>query len=144
MLSAESSCPVHWPKRGELLRKAGAALAQQVAADLMAHDALGAHARDELGITEAMSARPLQAAFASAASFALGAALPLLVVVLAPPEHLMPALVVATLLFLSLLGGLAAKAGGANVGKGIIRVTFWSALSMGAAGAIGALLGTAP
>ncbi len=124
-------------------RGLGEALAQQVATELMAHDALGAHARDELGITEAMSARPLQAALASAFSFAVGAALPLLVVVLAPPDRLMPALVIATLLFLSLLGGLAAKAGGANIGKGILRVTFWSALSMAAAAGIGALFNTA-
>jgi len=123
-------------------RGLGAALAQQVASELMAHDALGAHARDELGITEATSARPLQAAFASALSFAVGAALPLLVVVLAPPARLMPAVVVATLLFLSLLGALAAKVGGAHVGKGIVRVTFWSALSMGAAAATGALFET--
>jgi VIT1/CCC1 family predicted Fe2+/Mn2+ transporter len=117
-------------------------LAQQVATQLMAHDALGAHARDELGITAAMSARPLQAAIASAFSFAVGAALPLLVVVLAPPTQLMPAVVGATLLFLSLLGGLAAKAGGASIKNGIIRVTFWSALSMAAAAGIGALFQT--
>ncbi len=118
------------------------ALADQVAASLMAHDALAAHSKDELGLTDAMSAKPLQAAFASALSFAIGAALPLLVVLLAPHEHLIPSTVVMSLLFLAFLGGLAAKAGGASVRKGVIRVTFWSALSMAAAAGIGALFGT--
>jgi VIT1/CCC1 family predicted Fe2+/Mn2+ transporter len=120
-----------------------AALAQQVAAKLMAHDALTAHARDELGLSEAMSARPLQAALASALSFAVGAALPLLVVVLAPGEHLIAAIVPASLASLAVLGGWAAKVGGANIGKGVARVAFWSALSMAVAAAIGSLFGTA-
>lgn len=93
-------------------------LAKQVAQALMAHDALGAHARDELGISDAMSAKPLQAASASAASFAIGAVLPLAIVALSPPEHLIPAVVVASIVFLALLGGLAAKPGGASIGKG--------------------------
>lgn len=119
------------------------ALAKQVATDLMAHDSLAAHAKDELGITDAMSAKPLQAAFASALSFAVGAALPLLVVVLTPHSSLIPVTVVTSLLFLAFLGGLAAKAGGANVSRGVARVAFWSALSMAAAAGIGAILGTA-
>lgn len=117
-------------------------LAKQVAQALMAHDALGAHARDELGISDAMSAKPLQAASASAASFAIGAVLPLAIVALSPPEHLIPAVVVASIVFLALLGGLAAKAGGASIGRGIMRVTFWSALSMAVAAGIGAMFGT--
>lgn len=118
-------------------------LADQVATSLMAHDALAAHSKDELGLTDAMSAKPIQAAFASALSFAIGAALPLLVVVLAPHRSLIPVTVVMSLLFLAILGGLAAKTGGASVQKGVIRVTFWSALSMAAAAGIGALFGTA-
>jgi len=117
-------------------------LAQQVAASLMAHDALAAHSKDELGITEAMSARPLQAALASALSFAVGALLPLLVVMLAPHEKLIQWTVAATLVSLAFLGGLAARVGGAAIGKGILRVTFWSALSMAAAVGIGMMFGT--
>ncbi len=117
-------------------------LAHKVASELTAHDALGAHAKDELGITDAMSSKPLQAAFASALSFAIGAALPMLIVVIAPHEKLIPTTVVMSLVFLGFLGGLAARAGGANVGRGILRVTFWSALSMAAASGIGALFGT--
>lgn len=116
-------------------------LAKQVSRALMAHDALGAHARDELGITDAMSAKPLQAASASAASFAIGAVLPLAVVVFAPPAQLVPVVAVASLVFLALLGGLAAKTGGAPIVRGVMRVTFWSALSMAVAAAIGALFG---
>jgi VIT1/CCC1 family predicted Fe2+/Mn2+ transporter len=117
-------------------------LAKQVATSLMAHDALSAHSKDELGITDAMSAKPLQAAFASALSFAIGAALPLLVVMLAPHENLVPFTVVTSLVFLAFLGGLAASAGGASVKKGVIRVVFWSALSMAVAAGIGAIFGT--
>ncbi|HZX28760.1 MAG TPA: VIT family protein [Telluria sp.] len=117
-------------------------LAQQVATSLMQHDALAAHSRDELGLTDAMSAKPLQAAFSSALSFAIGAALPLLVVLIAPPASLIPITVVMSLVFLALLGGLAARAGGAGVTRGVVRVTFWSALSMAAAAGIGALFGT--
>lgn len=118
-------------------------LAQQVAEQLMAHDALGAHARDELGITETLSAQPLYAAFASALSFAVGAMLPLLVVLLAPARQLMIFIPLASLCFLGMLGGLAAKVGGADVMRGIVRVTFWSALTMGVTAAIGTVLGTA-
>lgn len=119
-----------------------APLAKQVATQLMAHDALGAHARDELGITATLSAQPLRAAAASALSFALGALLPLLVVLLAPQDKLIPIVSVASLVFLAFLGGLAAKAGGADVIRGVLRVTFWSALAMGVTAAIGAIFGT--
>src|SRR5450759_1970726 len=118
------------------------ALAKQVAEQLMAHDALGALARDELGISETLSARPIQAAFTSAASFAAGAAMPLLVVVLASEANLILWVSGASLLFLAFLGGLAARVGGANVATGVMRVTFWSALAMGVTAGIGALFGT--
>lgn len=119
-----------------------AGLAKQVATQLMAHDALSAHARDELGITTTLSARPLQAAGASALSFAIGALLPLIVVMLAPAANLIPIVAVSSLFFLAILGGLAAKAGGANVTAGILRVTFWSALAMAVTAVIGAFFGT--
>jgi VIT1/CCC1 family predicted Fe2+/Mn2+ transporter len=118
------------------------ALAKKVAAQLMAHDAIGAHARDELGISETLRARPLQAALASACSFAGGAAMPLAVVALVPQSSLIAAVGGASLLFLAVLGGLAAHIGGANVATGIMRITFWSALAMGATAGIGALVGT--
>jgi VIT1/CCC1 family predicted Fe2+/Mn2+ transporter len=118
------------------------ALAHQVADQLMAHDALGAHARDELGITETMSARPLQAAATSAASFALGSILPLLLAAVTPPPLLLAIIAPSSLVLLALLGGLAARAGGADVVKGAARVTFWSALAMAATAAVGALFGT--
>jgi VIT1/CCC1 family predicted Fe2+/Mn2+ transporter len=118
------------------------ALAKQVAEQLMAHDALGAHARDELGITETLSARPIQAALTSAASFAVGAAMPLLVAALAPQSDLIPLVSGTSLVFLALLGGLAARAGGAGVIVGAIRVTFWGALAMGVTAGVGALFRT--
>lgn len=118
-------------------------LAKQVAEQLTAHDALGAHARDELGITDTLRARPLQAALASAASFAVGAALPLLVTTLAPEASLIPLVSVTSLIFLALLGGVAARAGGAGVMVGAIRVLFWGALAMASTAAVGALFGTA-
>ncbi len=118
------------------------ALAQQVAQQLMAHDALGAHARDELGISGTFSARPTLAALVSAGSFSVGAALPLLVVALAPPASLIPFVSGTSLVFLALLGGLAAYAGGARVIVGVMRVTFWGALAMGLTAGVGALLGT--
>jgi VIT1/CCC1 family predicted Fe2+/Mn2+ transporter len=118
-------------------------LAKQVAHQLMAHDALGAHARDELGISQALSARPIQAALASAASFAVGAAMPLLVTALAPEAGLIPLVSGTSLAFLALLGGLAARAGGAGVVVGATRVTFWGALAMAATASVGALFGTA-
>lgn len=117
------------------------ALAKQVADQLMAHDALGAHTRDELGISEALNARPLQATFASAVSFAVGAAMPLLVTALAPNASLIPFISVTSLVFLALLGGVAAWAGGARVAIGAIRVTFWSALAMGLTAGVGTLFG---
>ena len=118
-------------------------LAKQVAGQLMAHDALGAHARDELGISAALSARPIQAALASAGSFAVGAALPLGVTAMASDGSLIPLVSGTSLLFLALLGGLAAHAGGARVTQGAIRVTFWGALAMAATAGVGALFGTA-
>ena len=117
------------------------ALAKQVADQLMAHDALGAHARDELGITETLSARPLQAALASAGSFSVGAALPLLVTAVAADASLIPIVAATSLVFLALLGALAARAGGAGMAVGALRVTFWGALAMGLTAAVGALFG---
>ena len=108
----------------------------------MAHDALGAHARDELGIADATTARPLQAALASACSFAAGAVLPLIVVALAPKTRLVLWVAIAALFSLAFLGGLAAKTGGAKIFPGVIRVTFWSALAMGVTAGVGALFGT--
>ncbi len=118
------------------------ALAKQVAEQLMAHDALGAHARDELGITETLTARPLQAALASAASFAIGAALPLIVTAFAPEARLIPFVSITSLVFLALLGALAARVGGAKVMTGALRVTFWGALAMGVTAGVGTLFGT--
>jgi VIT1/CCC1 family predicted Fe2+/Mn2+ transporter len=117
------------------------ALAQQVAAQLMAHDALGAHARDELGISETLRARPVQAALASAASFAVGAALPLAVTALVPVGVLLPWLSGTSLAFLALLGVIAARVGGAGVLLGAWRVTFWGALAMAITAGVGALFG---
>jgi vacuolar iron transporter family protein len=114
-------------------------LAEQVAEALMKHDALGAHARDELGISELTSAKPLQAAVASACSFATGAALPLGIVLLAPSERLIPFIAGGALLSLGCLGGLAATTGGARILPGVLRMLFWSALAMGLTTAIGAL-----
>jgi VIT1/CCC1 family predicted Fe2+/Mn2+ transporter len=114
-------------------------LAQQVAEQLMTHDALGAHGRDELGISEAHSARPVQAALASAASFAVGAALPLAVTALAPAQSLIPWISGTALFFLALLGAVAARAGGAGVLMGAWRVSFWGALAMAITAGVGAL-----
>lgn len=119
------------------------ALAAQVAEQLMAHDAVGAHARDELGMTEAFSAYPVQAALASAGSFAIGAAMPLLVTVVAPESILLPLISGTSLLFLIILGALAARAGGAGMVAGAMRVAFWGALAMGVTAGVGALFGTA-
>jgi VIT1/CCC1 family predicted Fe2+/Mn2+ transporter len=116
-------------------------LAREVATSLMAHDALGAHARDELGISEITSARPLQAASASAASFAAGAALPLIVAVIVPTAYVIPAVGAASLISLAGLGALAAKTGGANMLRSAVRITFWSALAMAVTTAIGSLFG---
>jgi VIT1/CCC1 family predicted Fe2+/Mn2+ transporter len=117
-------------------------LAKRVAEELTAHDALGAHARDELGITELSEPHPIQAAAASAAAFACGAALPLAVATLVSVETVLVAVPATTLLFLAVLGGVAARAGGAPVIRAAIRVTFWSALAMAATAAIGDLFGT--
>ncbi|MEL7117435.1 MAG: VIT1/CCC1 transporter family protein, partial [Pseudomonadota bacterium] len=119
------------------------ALADEVAAQLMKHDALGAHMRDEIGITEEMSANPIQAAWASALAFALGAALPLIVAATAPIETLVPAVGLASLASLALLGALSARTGGAPVGRAVARVTLWGALAMAATALIGALVGAA-
>lgn len=117
-------------------------LAKQVAQQLMSHDALAAHARNELGISEIMSARPVQAAFASAASFAVGAAMPLITVLLVPENALALAVTGTSLVFLALLGILAARVGGAPIIKSTIRVTFWGALAMGLTALVGSLFGT--
>jgi vacuolar iron transporter family protein len=117
-------------------------LAKQVAQQLMAHDALDAHARDELGISKTLSARPIQAALASAGSFAVGAAMPLLVTAIVSEAGLIPLVSGTSLVFLALLGGLAARAGGAGVTAGAIRVTFWGALAMALTAGVGALFGT--
>jgi len=116
------------------------ALAREVADQLMAHDALGAHVRDELGISEVLHARPTQAALASAASFAVGAAVPLLVTLWTPAGAIIPSVAATSLLFLAVLGATAARAGGANAAVGALRVTVWGALAMGVTTGIGALV----
>ncbi|MDP3897977.1 MAG: VIT family protein [Mesorhizobium sp.] len=118
-------------------------LARQVADQMMAKDALAAHAHDELGISEMTTARPIQAALTSAATFAVGAAMPLGMVLVSPANLLVPAVSAASLLFLALLGAIGAKAGGANVLRATFRVTLWGALAMAATAGIGALVGTA-
>jgi VIT1/CCC1 family predicted Fe2+/Mn2+ transporter len=117
-------------------------LAQQVAQQLMAKDALAAHARDELGISEVTTARPAQAALTSAATFAAGAAMPLLMVVVSPSAYLVPMVSLASLIFLGVLGAVGAKAGGADVVRATARVTFWGALAMAATAGIGKIFGT--
>lgn len=116
-------------------------LASRVASQLMQHDALAAHARDELGISDTLAAKPVQAALASAATFAVGAALPLLMVVVLPISLLMQGLAGSSLAFLALLGLLAARAGGSNVIASVARVTFWGALAMALTAGVGALFG---
>jgi VIT1/CCC1 family predicted Fe2+/Mn2+ transporter len=116
-------------------------LARQVAVQLTAFDALGSHARDELGITETLGARPVQAALSSAAAFAVGAALPLIFVVIVPAEILVSWVSVGSLVFLVLLGVVAAKVGGANIWRGALRVGFWGALAMAITAGIGSLFG---
>ena len=117
-------------------------LARQVAEQLMAKDALMAHARDELGISEITTARPVQAALTSAATFAVGAAMPLLMVLVSPASMLVPIVSAASLVFLALLGSIGARAGGANVLRATARVTFWGALAMALTAGIGKLFGT--
>lgn len=118
-----------------------AELARKVATQLMARDALGAHARDELGISDTLSARPIQAALASAGTFAVGAAMPLLVVALVSPSALVWAVSGSSLFFLALLGSMAARAGGSPVWRSALRVTFWGALAMALTAGVGALFG---
>jgi VIT1/CCC1 family predicted Fe2+/Mn2+ transporter len=137
--------------RGELaelaalyvVRGVDAATAETVAAQLMAKDALGAHARDELDITPGARARPVQAAFASAASFTVGAALPLLTVFVVPSTSLVRAVAAGSLLFLAVLGAVGAKTGAAVVWRGLVRVTFWGAFAMAVTALIGRLIGGA-
>ncbi|MBR0962553.1 VIT family protein [Bradyrhizobium diazoefficiens] len=117
-------------------------LARQVAAQLMKKDALGAHARDELGISEMTTARPVQAALTSAATFSVGAAMPLLMVVVSPANLLVPVTSAASLAFLAFLGAVGAKAGGANLLRATVRVTFWGALALAITAGIGKLFGT--
>lgn len=119
------------------------ALARQVAEGLMAHDALGAHARDEIGISERVSANPVQAAFYSAGTFTVGAALPLIVAWVVPETQIIALVAASSLIFLALLGGLAASAGGASISVGVVRVTFWGALAMALTAGIGRLFGVA-
>lgn len=117
-------------------------LAKQVAAQLMAHDALAAHARDELGLNEIHTARPIQAALASAVTFAVGAALPLIITLLSPEQLIVPVVAGGSLVCLALLGALAARTGGANIAVGATRVTLWGALAMVATAGVGTLFGT--
>lgn len=124
-------------------RGLAAPLADEVAVQLMAHDALGAHSRDELGFSEALKARPIQAALASAAAFALGAAFPLGVAIFSPVNSLIPVVIASSLIFLGMLGGAAARVGGASTAIGAIRVMFWGALAMGLTAGVGAIFGTA-
>ena len=119
------------------------ALAEKVADQLMARDALGTHLRDELGLSETTTAQPIQAALSSAGSFAIGAAMPLLMVFLTPGKMLLPAVAIASLLFLAILGIVGARAGGANVWRATLRVTFWGALAFALTAGIGRLFGTA-
>jgi len=126
-----------------LRRGLDTALASSVATQLTAHDALAAHARDELGISDSMAAKPVQAALASAATFAAGAALPLLMVLMLPAAILMWGLAASSILFLAMLGLIAARVGGAPVATSVVRVTFWGALAMGLTTAVGALFGVA-
>ncbi|WP_234179993.1 VIT family protein [Sphingomonas flavalba] len=123
-------------------RGVDAELARQVADQLMAKDALTAHARDELGISEVTAARPIQAALTSAATFAVGAALPLSMVVLLPNTLLVAGVSIASLIFLALLGAIGARAGGANIVRATVRVTFWGALAMALTAGIGSIFGT--
>lgn len=124
-----------------IARGLDATLATEVSRQLMAHDALGAHARDELGISEMLTARPVQAALSSAATFSIGALLPLLIVIMAPVSALMWAVSVSSLFFLALLGVLAARTGGASMMTSALRVTFWGALAMALTAGVGALFG---
>jgi VIT1/CCC1 family predicted Fe2+/Mn2+ transporter len=116
-------------------------LAEEVAEQLMAHDALAAHARDEIGISETVNAQPVQAALYSASTFTVGAALPLLMAWVIPGSLLITAVSVSSLVFLAILGGLAARTGGASIAVGAFRVTFWGALAMGLTAVVGNIFG---
>ncbi|CAA0093176.1 Uncharacterised protein [Zhongshania aliphaticivorans] len=120
-----------------------AVLAKQVAEQLMAHDALGAHARDDIGISENASPQPIQAAFSSAGTFTVGAALPLLVAWVVPGNQLISVVAISSLVFLALLGGIAARVGGASIIVGAVRVTFWGALAMVLTAGVGRIFGVA-
>ena len=138
------TAPVHeTAELAGIYRRRGldAELAQHVAQQLMADDALGAHTRDELGLSDMTRAKPLQAAMASATAFTVGAALPLLSAWLAAQQYLALTVAGSSLIFLMLLGGLAARSGGASIGKGIVRVTFWGGLAMAVTAAVGSLFG---
>lgn len=117
------------------------ALAEQVAEELMAYDALGAHARDDIGISQSVNAQPIQAACSSAAAFTIGAALPLAVAWVVPSKQLIPAVAALSLLFLAALGATAARVGGASITVGAIRVTFWGALAMALTAVVGRIFG---
>jgi len=141
--SLEQDYPAEKVELAEIYEGRGldADLAKQVAHQLMSHDALGAHARDEIGISETVSARPVQAAFSSAGTFVIGALLPLLVAWALPGPRLIPAVAISSLVFLAFLGGLAARTGGASILVGATRVTFWGALAMALTAAVGRLFG---
>lgn len=141
-LTNDSAAELHELTGIYIKRGLDPALAKQVADQLTAHDAFGAHARDELGISDMFSARPVQAALASAGAFAVGAALPLITILIAPAASLIPVVTVTSLAFLAILGGLAAIAGGANVPRSIWRVTFWGAMAMALTAVVGAMFGT--
>jgi vacuolar iron transporter family protein len=140
----ESNEPYEREELAKIYRERGldAVLAREVAAQLMAHDALAAHARDELGLTEVHRARPLQAAMASATSFAAGAVIPVILAALVPFQGVSAIVAGTSLALLAVLGGLAAGAGGASKLVGVVRIGFWGALAMGLTAAIGAALGT--
>lgn len=140
-LSLEQDFEIEKAELAEIYESRGleADLALQVADQLMAHDALGAHARDEIGISHVLSAQPIQAALSSAATFTIGAALPLIVAWAIPGPRLIPVVATASLIFLASLGALAARTGGAPILAGLIRVTFWGALAMAITAGIGRL-----
>ena len=140
-LSANKECEMEELAGIYVDRGIDPSLAKEVARQLMARDAIGAHTRDELGISAILTARPIQAALTSAGAVAVGAAMPLLTAVVVPATSLIPFVAGVSLLFLALLGGLAAHAGGASVTKGALRVTFWGALAMAVTAGVGALVG---
>lgn len=141
-LETDESSERHELARIYVQRGLEPSLAEQVAVQLMSHDALSAHARDELGLSEIHTARPIQAALASAGTFAVGAALPLILAWVTPTTFMVAAVSGGSLLFLALLGALAARVGGANAVIGAARVAFWGALAMAATAGVGALFGT--